>query len=452
MRVTRSPPSCRGGTRKVALPPDHVVTARPRRPHTAARPSGRPAGSVSRPGGTSAPGVGSVAPTEEVYMSRATRARRIAATAAFGGGGLGALAAGRVRGDQGRSWVSPGAGSASRSATTAPAATASTAPAAGEPIVFAMLGDSSSVGLGVDDPSQTPGAVMAAGLAAITGRPVRLRTVGIVGAESSGPARPGRPSCSPSCPAPDVAVIMVGANDVTHRVPPGRRRPRAGRRRPPAARDRLRGRRRHLPRPRHDRAAALPAELGTRPALGRAARGRPDDRDRRGRRADGVARRPARPGVLRPAQGAVQRRPLPPLRRRVRARGGHHAAQRRGGARVLAGGRSPSSPRHAAAASGSTTSRNAAVASGRGGRHRGVRARRSTAPSAAPAAGGPCCCGAGGRRSPPRAFPAPRTSRRPASWSCRTRRTRAYRRTSRASAPTVAGTTAREDDADLPAR
>jgi lysophospholipase L1-like esterase len=151
-------------------------------------------------------------------MSRATRARRIAATAAFGGGGLGALAGaayGLIKVEVGlaRRWIGQPFGDAR------PEGDGVYGAGPGEPIRFAMLGDSSSVGLGVDDPSQTPGAVMAAGLAAITGRPVRLTTAGIVGAESTD--LPGQVAdLLADCPAPDVAVIMVGANDVTHRVRP----------------------------------------------------------------------------------------------------------------------------------------------------------------------------------------------------------------------------------------
>ena len=83
-----------------------------------------------------------------------------------------------------------------------------------------MLGDSSAVGLGVDDPAQTPGAVIATGLAALSGsagRPAgRRRRRGPLTStsrpRSTGSSRPARPL--------DVAVVMVGANDVTHRTRP----------------------------------------------------------------------------------------------------------------------------------------------------------------------------------------------------------------------------------------
>jgi lysophospholipase L1-like esterase len=151
-------------------------------------------------------------------MSRATRARRIAATAAFGGGGVGALvgaAYGVIKVEVGlaRKWIGQPFGE------EGPGGDGVYGAGPGDPIVFGMLGDSSSVGLGVDLPTETPGAVMAAGLAAITGRPVRLRSVGRVGAEST--ELPGQVAdLLAEFPAPDVVVIMVGANDVTHRMSP----------------------------------------------------------------------------------------------------------------------------------------------------------------------------------------------------------------------------------------
>ena len=75
---------------------------------------------------------------------------------------------------------------------------------------------------------------------------------------SSGSPCPARaPATSPTrstqalAEHPDVALIMIGANDVTSRTRPAGvgRAPRRGG--PPADRGRLRGRRRHLPRPRH---------------------------------------------------------------------------------------------------------------------------------------------------------------------------------------------------------
>lgn len=87
----------------------------------------------------------------------------------------------------------------------------------GEPIDLVMLGDSIAAGLGAERRKDTPGARLAKGLARRTGRPVRLRTAAVVGAESSMLA--DQVSSLPPDYRPAVAVIVVGGNDVTHRVP-----------------------------------------------------------------------------------------------------------------------------------------------------------------------------------------------------------------------------------------
>jgi lysophospholipase L1-like esterase len=82
-------------------------------------------------------------------------------------------------------------------------------------LVLAMLGDSSAAGYGVHTDTETPGARIALGLSAISRKPVRLVNAAIVGAESSSlPAQAERVLTE----HPDVAVIMTGVNDVTHRV------------------------------------------------------------------------------------------------------------------------------------------------------------------------------------------------------------------------------------------
>lgn len=87
----------------------------------------------------------------------------------------------------------------------------------GDPVDLVLLGDSIAAGLGAELPKETLGARLAKGLGKRTGRAVRLRTVARVGAESS---MLGEQLASlPSSYRPDVAVIVVGGNDVTHRVP-----------------------------------------------------------------------------------------------------------------------------------------------------------------------------------------------------------------------------------------
>ena len=80
-----------------------------------------------------------------------------------------------------------------------------------------MLGDSIAAGLGADAPKHTLGGGLARRVAKRTGRAVRLRTVARVGSESSELA--GQVAGLPAGYRADAAVIVVGGNDVTHRVP-----------------------------------------------------------------------------------------------------------------------------------------------------------------------------------------------------------------------------------------
>ena len=89
----------------------------------------------------------------------------------------------------------------------------------GRPLVLAMLGDSTAVGYGTRSPSEVPGVLLAKGLAGDLGRPVRLRTHGLSGCGASDLPR----QLAEALPgAPDLVVIVVGANDIRGRVPPGR--------------------------------------------------------------------------------------------------------------------------------------------------------------------------------------------------------------------------------------
>lgn len=87
----------------------------------------------------------------------------------------------------------------------------------GDRIELLVLGDSIAAGLGAESPRQTPGARLARKLAKRTGRAVRLTTGAVVGSESS--ALAGQLDGLADDYRPDVAVIVVGGNDVTHRVP-----------------------------------------------------------------------------------------------------------------------------------------------------------------------------------------------------------------------------------------
>lgn len=86
----------------------------------------------------------------------------------------------------------------------------------GRPIELLVLGDSLAAGLGAEHRKQTLGGRIAKGLARRLQRPVRLRVAAVVGSESS--ALAGQLDGLPDGYRADVAVIVVGGNDVTHLV------------------------------------------------------------------------------------------------------------------------------------------------------------------------------------------------------------------------------------------
>jgi lysophospholipase L1-like esterase len=153
-------------------------------------------------------------------MSRATRARRIATAAAYGGGALGMVGGAALWG------VIVGESKLARRriprATTDPpashgttwaAARVSSAPPA---LRMAVIGDSMAAGYGVHRDRDTPGVRLAIGISAVARRPVHLTNVARVGAKSSALA-------AQVAQLPDdlvLAVVIIGANDVTHRVKP----------------------------------------------------------------------------------------------------------------------------------------------------------------------------------------------------------------------------------------
>ncbi|GGF42124.1 lipase [Marmoricola endophyticus] len=83
---------------------------------------------------------------------------------------------------------------------------------------IALLGDSSAAGYGVSRVQETPGAYLAAGVARWADRRVHLRAFCRVGARSSELAGQVERALERRH-TPDVAVILIGANDVTHAVP-----------------------------------------------------------------------------------------------------------------------------------------------------------------------------------------------------------------------------------------
>ncbi|WP_431806971.1 SGNH/GDSL hydrolase family protein [Microbacterium paraoxydans] len=87
----------------------------------------------------------------------------------------------------------------------------------GTPVDLLLVGDSLAAGLGAQRRKQTLGGRLAKALARALERPVRLRTVAVVGAES--PDLAAQLDALPPDHRPHVAVIVVGGNDVTHRLP-----------------------------------------------------------------------------------------------------------------------------------------------------------------------------------------------------------------------------------------
>jgi lysophospholipase L1-like esterase len=87
----------------------------------------------------------------------------------------------------------------------------------GDTIDLLILGDSVAAGLGAELPRETLGARLSKRVAKATRRTVRLRTAAQVGSESSKLAK--QIERLPPSYRPHVAVIIVGGNDVTHRVP-----------------------------------------------------------------------------------------------------------------------------------------------------------------------------------------------------------------------------------------
>jgi lysophospholipase L1-like esterase len=142
------------------------------------------------------------------------RARWVALQAAYGGGvvgTVGALAYGllRVEARLARSTIG-------EPKERAPLASGSWGVSRDRPpLRLAVLGDSSAAGLGCQTAEQTPGALLAGSLARELDRTVLLDVQAAIGARSANlEAQVDRALAAPV----DLALVMVGANDVTHRV------------------------------------------------------------------------------------------------------------------------------------------------------------------------------------------------------------------------------------------
>jgi lysophospholipase L1-like esterase len=149
-------------------------------------------------------------------MSRASAARRLATAAAYGGGGLGlvggslyAVLTAEARLARRR------IGNAKDVPPDPSGIYGFNLP--GAPLRVAVLGDSAAAGYGAQLTSETFGAFLATGLADVAQAPVFLTAVGAIGTQTSGLiAQIAR--VLPS--RPQACVIILGVNDITHRVRP----------------------------------------------------------------------------------------------------------------------------------------------------------------------------------------------------------------------------------------
>ena len=151
-------------------------------------------------------------------MSRARVARRIAAAAAYGGGGIGLVGVGfagvlLTEAKLAEHTLNTLQGEPPQADGVYGRAFAADADA--EPLVLAVLGDSTAAGFGVNRGRDTPGALLAGGIASIAERPVRLSVAAANGATSEDLERQVDLALQAG---PDLALIMIGANDVTQRV------------------------------------------------------------------------------------------------------------------------------------------------------------------------------------------------------------------------------------------
>lgn len=88
-------------------------------------------------------------------------------------------------------------------------------PARGTELSFAMIGDSLAAGLGAELAEQLPGVNLAKGLAEESGRPVRLTTHAVSGAKTTDlEAQVDVAMIDP----PDLALVIIGGNDVTSKT------------------------------------------------------------------------------------------------------------------------------------------------------------------------------------------------------------------------------------------
>jgi lysophospholipase L1-like esterase len=152
-----------------------------------------------------------------------TRSRRAPRIVLWAGGGLGGLAATGAVGLLGVLWGEVKLAERripiakdpppSNDTTWAASGVSRTRPA----IRIALLGDSTAAGYGAYRDRDTPGAQLAIGISEAARRPVHLTNVAVIGAEA---ADLGVQVSAVSPSRPELAVIMIGANDVTEGTKP----------------------------------------------------------------------------------------------------------------------------------------------------------------------------------------------------------------------------------------
>jgi len=150
-------------------------------------------------------------------VGKAAAARKLAAAAAYGGGGLSVLGGGlygllRLEAVLARKAIGVPHDSPPPDATGwygrgRP----------GPAVKVALIGDSSAAGYGVDRVEDTPGARLGSGLASLADRRVHLRELAVVGAQSRDLAGQVERALRTG---PDLAVVLIGVNDITHSVRP----------------------------------------------------------------------------------------------------------------------------------------------------------------------------------------------------------------------------------------
>jgi lysophospholipase L1-like esterase len=149
-------------------------------------------------------------------VGTAGAARKLASAAAYGGGGLSVLGAGLyglLRAEAKLARLAIGQTTGVPPDATGWYGRGRPAPA----IKVALLGDSSAAGYGVERVVETPGALLASGLAEKADRRVHLRSYAVVGARSSDLVS----QVDRALPTgPRVAVVLIGVNDITHSVLP----------------------------------------------------------------------------------------------------------------------------------------------------------------------------------------------------------------------------------------